>query len=152
MFKRILVPVDGSRTSKVGLDLAIRMGKTRGAKICLVHVVDESVVTQGIDAAGMATDDLFESLREGGRKIMSEAQARVRAARLKPTSVLIENIARRVADLILAQARKFRADVIVMGTHGRRGIARVVMGSAAEGVVRSSPVPVLLVTSKGGKG
>jgi len=52
-----------------------------------------------------------------------------------------------VADVILKQAKKTRADLIVMGTHGRRGVARLVMGSDAEGVVRGAPVPVLLVRS-----
>jgi nucleotide-binding universal stress UspA family protein len=59
--------------------------------------------------------------------------------------VLLETLGHRVAELIIKQAKKWRADVIVLGTHGRRGLARVLMGSDAEIVVRESPVPVLLV-------
>ena len=55
---------------------------------------------------------------------------------------------RRVADIIVQQARKLRADAIVIGTHGRRGISRMVMGSDAEEVVRTSPIPVVLVRGK----
>lgn len=145
MFKRILVPVDGSRTSEMGLGAAIAMGRSRGAALCLLHIVDESVITQTLDAGASTIGSMIESLRESGRTIIGKAEARVRRARLKPKSILIENMTRGVADLIVEEARKFRADVIVMGTHGRRGIARVVMGSAAEGVVLTAPVPVLLV-------
>lgn len=60
-------------------------------------------------------------------------------------TVLLETLGHRVAELIIKQAKKWRADVIVLGTHGRRGLARVLMGSDAEIVVRESPVPVLLV-------
>ena len=63
----------------------------------------------------------------------------------RPLAVLVENFSGRVADAIVAQARRLRADLIVMGTHGRRGVTRVLLGSDADLVVRYSPVPVLLV-------
>src|ERR1700685_3514197 len=66
-----------------------------------------------------------------------------RGVKLKP--VLVEKFGGLVADVIISQAKKQRADLIVLGTHGRRGVTRLVMGSDAEGVVRRSPVPVLLV-------
>jgi nucleotide-binding universal stress UspA family protein len=93
-------------------------------------------------------DSLLESLRTGGRQILDKAQARLRKQHLKAKAVLVENIARGVADIIVEQARNWRADLIVIGTHGRRGLSRVVMGSDAEGVVRTSPVPVLLVRAQ----
>ena len=151
MFKRILVPVDGSRTAERGLDTAIRMARTRGATLCLLHIVDESVIMQNIEAGAAAMEGLLESLRDAGRKIVARADARVRRAGLGSKTLLLENITRSVSDVIIEQARKLRADVIVMGTHGRRGIARVVMGSAAEGVVRTAPVPVLLVRGTSNK-
>jgi nucleotide-binding universal stress UspA family protein len=64
---------------------------------------------------------------------------------VKPKPVLVEKFGGLVADVIIAQARKQRAGLIVLGTHGRRGVTRLVMGSDAEGVVRRTPVPVLLV-------
>jgi nucleotide-binding universal stress UspA family protein len=65
------------------------------------------------------------------------------------SSVLLESAAGPAADAIVRQARKWKADVIVLGTHGRRGVRRMLMGSDAEQVVRSSPVPVMLVRSPG---
>lgn len=67
---------------------------------------------------------------------------------VKAEAVMYENLSGRVADLILKEARKWRADIIVMGTHGRRGIGHALLGSDAEAVVRSSPAPVLLVRGK----
>jgi nucleotide-binding universal stress UspA family protein len=107
--------------------------------------VDERVLVQGIDVGASAVDSLLASLRDGGRQILGAAQAKLRKQRMDAKSVLVENIARSVADIIVEQAKKWRADLIVIGTHGRRGVSRLVMGSDAEGVVRTSPVPVLLV-------
>jgi len=89
----------------------------------------------------------LRSLRKGGKKILAKAGAKVEKQRVTFKSVLIENLGHTVSDVIIDQARKLRADTIVMGTHGRRGITRMVMGSDAEGVVRRAPVPVLLVRS-----
>ena len=145
MYKRILVPIDGSPTSELGLAEAIKLAKNPGTALCLLHVVDERVLVQGIDVGASAVDSLLASLRDGGKQILGAAQAKLRKQRMDAKSVLVENIARSVADIIVEQAKKWRADLIVIGTHGRRGVSRLVMGSDAEGVVRTSPVPVLLV-------
>jgi nucleotide-binding universal stress UspA family protein len=152
MFKRILVPVDGSPTSERGLNTAIKMAKTGGSTLLLLHVVDETVLTQTADYGGGAyVDRLLESLRDGGKVILAKTEKEVQKHGVKFKSVLNENLAHRVADVIIDQARKLRADTIVMGTHGRRGITRMVMGSDAEGVVRGASVPVLLVRSEAPK-
>jgi len=140
--------VDGSHTSGLGLDKAIRLAKDQRAALCVVHVVDERVITQNLDSAGVEVDQLLASLRAGGRQILARAEAKARTQRVRVKAVLVENILRSVADVIIGQARKWRADLIVIGTHGRRGVSRLVMGSDAEGVVRSTPVPVLLVRSE----
>jgi nucleotide-binding universal stress UspA family protein len=145
MFKRILVPIDGSATSQRGLDEAIKLAQDQRATLCLLHVVDERVLTQAIDAGAVAIDSMLESMHDSGKKILAQAEAKVRKRRLRSQSVLIDNLVRSVADVIVAQAKKWRADVIVIGTHGRRGVSRLVMGSDAEGVVREATVPVLLV-------
>ena len=84
----------------------------------------------------------------GGKKIIEKAEALARRNGVTPESVIIESFGGRAADFIVAQANKWRADLIVLGTHGRRGVKRLVMGSDAEQVVRTTPVPVLLVRSK----
>ena len=149
MFKRILVPVDGSSTSKRGLAEAIELASDQAATLYLLHVVDDLVVSQALVGTPYVGGDIFDeligSLREGGRKILATAEALVRKRGIGCESILLETLGRSVASVILDQARKRRADVIVLGTHGRRGLTRLVLGSDAEAVVRSTNVPVLLV-------
>ena len=154
MFKRILVPVDGSRTSDSGLKTAIRMARDGKADLILLHVVDENVLVLSGEYAGASyIDRLMADMREGGRKIIAAAAATAKKQGVTAKTVLIESVgSRRVADIIVQQARKLRADAIVIGTHGRRGISRMVMGSDAEEVVRNSRVPVVLVKGERRKG
>jgi nucleotide-binding universal stress UspA family protein len=144
MFKRILVPIDGSGPSRVGLERAIALAKNQKARLRLLHVVDENGVVQGMEPT-MNVGDLLDSLVADGRKILAAAAATVKKHGVKADTVLYEVLIGRVADRIVREAAKWHADVIVMGTHGRRGIGRLVMGSDAENVLRQSPVPVLLV-------
>jgi nucleotide-binding universal stress UspA family protein len=148
MFKRILVPVDGSKTSMLGLREAVKLATEDKARLRLVHVVDELVVTSSPDAAAFINADLIGLLREGGRKILAKAVAQVQKLGVQPESVLIEAFGAGAADKIVAEAKKWKADVIVLGTHGRRGLRRVLMGSDAEQVIRSTSVPVLLIRDK----
>jgi nucleotide-binding universal stress UspA family protein len=148
MYRKILVPVDGSRTSERGLEEAIKLAKGQKATLVIFHVVDETAVAYGTGIVPLYIDEMLDLLRKGGRRILAGAEARVRARGVKLKSVLVEKFAGPVADSIVAQAKRQRADLIVIGTHGRRGITRLVMGSDAEGVVRRSPVPVLLVRSR----
>jgi nucleotide-binding universal stress UspA family protein len=92
-------------------------------------------------------DEFLKALREDGRKLLAKAETRVRQRHVKADTVLLESLGNRVADLIIKQAKKWRADVVVLGTHGRRGLSRMLMGSDAEMVVREAPIPVLLVRS-----
>ncbi len=144
MYSRILVPVDGSHTSEFGLKEAVSIAKVNGSEVLLVHVVNEFVFDYSY-MAGMYSSDLVDSLREGGKKILDEAQAVARQAGIAPARVMLETLGGGAAGLIVEQAREWRADLIVMGTHGRRGLARLAMGSDAEEVVRTAGIPVLLV-------
>ena len=148
MFQRILVPVDGSHTAELGLNLAIGMARESGATLYVLHVVPEFIVMQDAIGGAMYADRLLEGMREAGRQTLAKAEAKVRAKKLKYRAILIEEPAVRVSEVIVSQAKKVKADVIVLGTHGRRGLQRMVMGSDAEGVVREAPVPVLLVRSR----
>jgi nucleotide-binding universal stress UspA family protein len=148
VFKKILVPVDGSPTSALGLAEAIKLAKETGATLYLLHVVNEMGVIQTLASEGTYIEGVLEVLRAGGQRILRRGEASVRKRGVRARSILIENLGGRVADVIVGQAKKCRANLIVLGTHGRRGLSRLVMGSDAEGVVRTSPVPVLLVRSK----
>src|SRR5688572_6875650 len=144
MYSRILVPVDGSAPANLALLEAIKLVKCMGGKLCLIHVVDEFVM----DAAYIPSvyyEGMIESLRGVGQAALDDAVATVRQHALEPEAVLSETFGRRVADQVVTQAKAWPADLIVMGTHGRRGIRRLLMGSDAELVLRTSPVPVLLV-------
>ena len=144
MYKRILVPVDGSTTSNLALDEAIGLAKGRQAGLRVVHVVD----TINLNVDSMA--DIAGPLRESGRRLLRKAEARARRARVKVETDLLEiqKFADRISDLVVKDAATWRADVIVMGTHGRRGLNRLLLGSVADGVVRVSSVPVLLIRGK----
>ena len=151
MFRRILVPIDGSPTSNRGLGAAIGLARDQKARICLLHVIDELVIPAG--AEGMAfvpasyMDEFIRALRAGGKRLLDRAEAKVRKHGIEVEAVLLETVGHRVADQIIKQVKKWRADIVVLGTHGRRGLSRVVMGSDAELVLRATPVPVLLVRS-----
>jgi nucleotide-binding universal stress UspA family protein len=144
MYGRILVPVDGSDTSTCGLNEAIKIARTLGSRIRLVHIVNEFVFGGG-DGMGVYAGDLILLLRNGGKSLLAQAAARVRRQGVETDSVMIESMGTSAADFIVEQAQQWSADLIVMGTHGRRGIARMAMGSDAEYVVRIASVPVLLV-------
>lgn len=146
MYATILVPVDGSETSNNGLTEAIKFAKSQGSRICLLHVVNEFVFDYSFNAA-LYTTDVVDSLRERGKAILAEAAARVKQEGLAASAVLLESIGGPAADLIVAKADELHADLIVMGTHGRRGMRRLVMGSDAEQVLRMANVPVLMVKS-----
>jgi nucleotide-binding universal stress UspA family protein len=91
--------------------------------------------------------DLIYKLLDRGKEILNEASEQARMSGVKVESVLRESAERRVSDLILDEAKTWASDLIVMGTHGRRGLSLLALGSDAESVVRNSPVPVLLVRS-----
>jgi len=149
MFKKILVPVDGSATAEAGLKTAIGMARDSGGTLIVLHVVDEHVLIQTADfVGGSYYEETIESLKDAGRKVLAKACAQVEKAGVPYKSVSVETIEGGVAALILDQCGKLKADAIVMGTHGRRGLSRMVMGSDAEGVVRGANVPVVLVKSK----
>lgn len=147
MYRKILVPVDGSPTSKLGLQEAIKLAKATGAALRIVYVVNEFVFDGGY-LTPPTYELLLEGFRSNGREILDDAQKLASRAEVEFTTDLIETVAGRVSELILEAAREWSADLIVMGTHGRRGLNRLVLGSDAEMVLRRSPVPVLFVRSE----
>ena len=143
MYKRILVPVDGSATSERGLDEAVKLAKLSGASIHLVHVLDRFLLMG--TSPETYTVDVLGVQKEAGARILEEAKARVAAGGIEVTTFLSEPLPGRVCDVVCDQAREAAADLIVLGTHGRRGIGRLLVGSDAEQILRVAPVPVLLI-------
>jgi nucleotide-binding universal stress UspA family protein len=144
MYDKILVPVDGSETSERGLKEAIKIAKAQGSQLRLVHIVNEFIFDVSY-SAGPFPQNLIESLVTTGKAVLNTAESAAKREGVKVDSVLIESIGGAAADLILEQAKSWQPDLIVMGTHGRRGLAKLAFGSDAEQVVRAATVPVLLV-------
>ena len=147
MYQRILVPIDGSPTSNLGLVEAMKFAKLTGARLRLIHVVDELSFAMGSEAYVSYAGEIIAVLREAGEKVLAEAKTKVEAAGLGVDVVLRENVTGRVCELIIEEVKLWPAELIVLGTHGRRGLERLFMGSDAEEVIRMAPVPVLLVRS-----
>jgi nucleotide-binding universal stress UspA family protein len=147
VYKNILVPIDGSDTARLGLNEAIELAKSLGSRIRLIHVISDAALLSPY-TAGIAFEHLLEGARDYGQSLLRDAQAVVRQANVEVDAKLAEASGGPAGEQIVLEASAWRADLIVCGTHGRRGLRRLVMGSDAEYIVRLSPVPVLLVRSK----
>ncbi|MGO4763624.1 universal stress protein [Cupriavidus sp. 2KB_3] len=145
MYQTILVAVDGSDCGNLALDEAIRLAAMCNATLHIVHAIDNSYLKYDMGYGSLG--DLRPALLEGGRKLLTEAEARAHAGQVTCRTELLDELLGLgdVATIINAAAQRAHADVVVLGTHGRRGVRRLVMGSVAEGLVRESKVPVLLV-------
>lgn len=144
MYQRILVPIDGSAASLSGLQQALRLAKDQHATLRLMHVVDEFLLESPY--APIPHYEAFRNAaRAGGRRLLDKMTALAREHGVPAESELCETVGVRPADKIVEAAIEWQADLIVMGTHGRRGIRHVLMGSDAGRVLHSSPVPVLMV-------
>ncbi|RYF44124.1 MAG: universal stress protein [Comamonadaceae bacterium] len=147
MYKRILVPVDGSPTSNRALTTALQMARDAGGCVRLVHVVDELAYLSGYDQFGGYSGELIKAMQDNGAKVLNDAMAIAQSAGVEADNILFDNFGERLGDAVADAARRWNADLVVVGTHGRRGIGRVFLGSGAEQIIRLSPVPVLVIRS-----
>lgn len=146
MYKRILVPIDGSSTADRALHEAIKLIDEQPALLRLVHVVDD---LQFLDAEGYVDYAALRDLtRQIGERALDRAREIAQQADITVETSLIDAAGERIARVIDAEALSWGADLIVIGTHGRAGFDHLLFGSVAEGVVRGSSVPVLLVRSE----
>jgi nucleotide-binding universal stress UspA family protein len=147
MYKQILCPVDGSPSSNCGMMEAIHLAKDQNAKLRFLHVIDKYFPIMGAmgDLNVVYIDDI---LRENGKNVIHIAETAAHKAGIEADSRMVEAIGARVSKFVMQQVKEWPADLIVMGTHGLRGVERLVMGSDAETVVRTCTVPVLLVREK----
>ena len=146
MYSRILVAVDGSDTSRHALKQAIELAKSLSAKLRIVHVVDMSWLPIGPELA-MDTAALSSARHSAGEKIVAAALEVVREAGFEAESALAETETptQHVADAIAQEASRWPAELLVLGTHGRRGFQRLMLGSVAEKMARLFPRPVMLI-------
>jgi nucleotide-binding universal stress UspA family protein len=143
MYKRILVPYDGSPPSHAGLREAVDLAADSGATLVVLHVVSELPLLMGGEAY-VNYGELAEILMKTGQGLAQEAAGIAEKDGVKCEMQVVDGGATPVCDVILDQVAAQRCDLVVMGTHGRRGLKRLTLGSDAELVVRRSAVPVLL--------
>jgi len=144
MYEHILVPLDGSATAECGLREALRLAAEQKSKLRLLNVIDDFPMLMEMSAVA-SFEASMRKVREYGQDVLSKAQAAAAAAGVQAETVLREVTQGRIADIVVDEVRVAGCDLIVMGTHGRRGFSRLALGSDADLVVRTSPVPVLLV-------
>jgi nucleotide-binding universal stress UspA family protein len=148
MFKRILVAVDGSDTAAQALQEAIKLAKEMQAQLRIVHAVD--TVNINLDTEFPFPPEISDSLIKAGQAVLHKAEAVAKKAGIAVESHLIkiDTMGNRIPEVIAADADAWRADLIVICTHGRKGLSRLFLGSIAEGIVRVASKPVLLIRGK----
>ncbi len=144
MYKHVLVAVDGSDTSNLALQESIKLAKEQQAALRLVHVVDETPTYMTMDTA-FALGDFQKAMREAGQKVLATCAATARNASVEVDTKFIVLQTQRICDAIIEEAKRWPADLIVIGTHGRHGFNHLLLGSVAEGVIRLATSPVLVI-------
>jgi len=144
--RRILHPSDFSPASGAAFTRATAMAKSDGAQLIIVHVLAPPMPISGEGyIPPKVYDDLEASARAHGQKRLGALQARARKAGVKATTLMMEGVAH---EQIVRAARSKKADIIVIGTHGRTGLAKFFLGSVASRVVAAARCPVLTVRGK----
>ena len=140
MYKRILVAIDGSETSVLALDAALQIAREADAELQPVYIIDAPLMAY--DAPGYDPSILRDALIKEGTRVTNEALAKMHlqktrgVARIAEVDLYGDGIAQR----LLVAANELKADLVVMGTHGRRGFQRLLLGSVAERFMATCPV------------
>ena len=142
-FQRILIALDDSPISIHAMEVGKDLAKAVGAEIALLHVLDPRIAYA--PEGGFPASNVLAEFREQARRLLRCAARRI-GGDPPPWEYLVEgNVSRK----IVTSADEWKADLIVMGSHGRTGIALAFLGSTAESVVRHSRIPVLTVRGRG---
>lgn len=144
LYNQILCPIDGSPTSERGMTEAAAVAKAMGASVRFFHVVDLQPALLGTEGAAVAMGALDE-LKKHGQKIVDAALKFAADQGIAATAGSVEAVGSRVSEAIIEEAVNCKADLIVIGSHGRRGVRRMLLGSDAEAIARQAPCAVLLV-------
>lgn len=148
LYQRILVPVDGSTPAGKSLKQALKLAGDQKASIKLITVVDEAIGDyMGGELAWIDPQTLRDNLVAGARKVLDAALEEAKAEGLTVESELIESPEGRVGRAILKAAEDWGADLLVIATHGRHGLSRLLLGSTTETLLRKGSLPMLVVPS-----
>lgn len=147
MYKHILVPTDGSKLSTKAVKQAISFARTIGAKVTALHVSNEfrAMTDEGFALPSIATfKKRFEEMNaKRSKALLAQVETAAQTAGVACDSVSVTN--NLPYDAIIRQAKKGRCDLIMMASHGRRGLASVLLGSETSKVLTHSKIPVLVV-------
>ncbi len=149
IYKKILVTVDGSSTGKLALKEAIKIANELSSFLRVIHVIDSIYVNWSMQPIN--PKDVEDAMRVAGIEVIKDTEADIQKTGFKNYETKLVELGRtdrRVEEEIVEEANSWAADLLVIGTHGRRGFNRILLGSVAEGVVRCSNIPVLLIRGK----
>jgi nucleotide-binding universal stress UspA family protein len=147
VYRKILVAVDGGTGSDAALAAAVELARAVSARLAVLHVVESPYDYPDVMYGHVPGDigSLRDARHEAGRNVLDRARALARQAGCEPEARLVEGSGPDPSRSIVEEACRWGADLIVVGTRGRCGMRRVLLGSVAEGVARAAAVPVLLV-------
>lgn len=144
MYQRIFVPIDNGEVSALALEEACSLAKALKAELLVATIVDLTPIgSPGVEFVD--TPILQQTAKGHAKDLLNQALKKAQAEGLSVSIKLLESFGYDFSNCLLEEAKKSGADLIVMGTHSRTGLMHLIMGSVAEGVLRNSPVPVLLV-------
>jgi nucleotide-binding universal stress UspA family protein len=147
-YKHIMVAVDGSETSHLALQEAIKLAKSQNASLRIVHVIDDSFINYGESYIDYSA--LLASKKKLGQEVLTKMGDLAHHAHIKYEIQMIETqpFEGRVAEKLVEETQHKPTDLLVIGTHGRRGFNRLFLGSVAENLIRIATLPVLLIRGK----
>jgi nucleotide-binding universal stress UspA family protein len=150
MYKRILVAIDGSKTSALALEEACKLARGTDARLRIVHVIESpyAYADAWYTAGSADVEAVDRAWRRAGQEILDRAATQAREAAVPADPALLVTDGRRVSRAIVDDAESWPAEVIVIGSHGRHGMDQLLIGSVAEGVTRIARLPVLLVRAR----
>ncbi|WP_115710606.1 universal stress protein [Legionella sainthelensi] len=152
MYKNIMLALDWSnKISDSLVEEVIKLTKAQNSNVRIIHVIDESFINYGgppfdyVSIIASWREDSEKLLNSAAKKIISQSPTKVDTLVLE-----LKPLQGRVAEVIVEAAKEWPADLLVIGTHGRRGFSRFFLGSVAENIVRIAATPVLLVRGTDG--
>lgn len=150
MYRNIMVAIDRNEVSQRALAEAISLAQEQKAVLRIVHVI-EPATHRWQNASWTGASDTDEERRRyaAGLEIVAQAEAKAKEAGVEVQTCLLEKImAAKFADAIIEEAEKWPADLLILGTHGRKGIGHLFIGSVAEGVIRQASIPVMVLRAR----
>jgi len=146
MYKRIAVAVDGSDTSTAALNEAVKLAKLMNSTLLLLYVCEELPVIWNVEGMmPFPMDDVTKAFIESGKQLLQKEKLRLADSGIGTETRLVEDYNGRIGAVISQEAEQWLADLLVVGTHGRKGLDHLLLGSVAESVMRTANMPVLLV-------